>query len=282
MERIQEPIVDLIVETTQNIAGIPDVQEEVMVQEILNVVVPLPPVEEFTEPVHNPVHQERIVAGEITHNIIGNSAVQEQVIVQELPPIAEQTQETIDVVSSITEMPGVQCATPVGPQTGDVGFDKRGELCEVIRIDGRSWHIRGQIRVLYTWEKRERYESGQRILVSDFTTERDAKRVVEYLAPVIECGSSSSSAAHAARTRSENIIEQLTNMCERIEKRTEEVAMLAKCCAERPLPPCLTSPTDSKQVPSKRRRRTQYAPFPGALQDAVFLAPDAWPPVRHA
>ena len=127
-------------------AEIPVVQEQVIVQEILDAVVPLLPVEEFTEPEYNPVHQERIVAGEITHNIIGNSAVQEQVIVQELPPVAEQTQETIDVVSSITEMPGVPCATPAGPQIGDVGFGKHGELCEVIRIDGRSWHFRGQIR----------------------------------------------------------------------------------------------------------------------------------------
>ena len=36
------------------------------------------------------------------------------------------------------------------------------------------------------------------------------------------------------------------------------------------------------QAPSKRRRRTQFAPLPGALQDTVFLAPDAWPPIRHA
>ena len=189
VERIQELNVDPIVETTENIEEILVVQEQAIVQEILDVVVPLPPVE-FTEPVYNPVHQERIVTGEITHNIIGNSAVQEQVIVQELPPIAEQTQETIDVASSIAEMLGVLCATPVGPQIGDVGFDKRGLVssiaevpgvlcatsCEVIRIDGRSWHIRGQIRVLYSLEKRERYESGRWIPVSDFTAERDAKR----------------------------------------------------------------------------------------------------------
>ena len=98
MERIQEPIVDLIVETTQNIAEIPDVQEEVIVQEIRHVVVPILPVSKFAELVYNPVHQERIVAREITHDI-GNSAVQNHVIVEELPPCAEQTQETIDVVS---------------------------------------------------------------------------------------------------------------------------------------------------------------------------------------
>ena len=36
--------------------------------------------------------------------------------------------------------------------------------------------------------------------------------VVEYLAPVIECESSSSSAAHAALTRTDDIDEKLTNM----------------------------------------------------------------------
>ena len=57
--------------------------------------------------------------------------------------------QTVDVpASSISEMPCVPCATPVGPQIGDVGFDKRGEFFEAIRIDGRSSHIRGQIRVL--------------------------------------------------------------------------------------------------------------------------------------
>ena len=89
-------------------------QGQVIVLATPEVIVPLPPVEEFTEPVYNPVHQERIVAREFTHNIIGNSTVQEKVNVQELPPIVEQTQETIDVASSITEVPG-PCATPVGP-----------------------------------------------------------------------------------------------------------------------------------------------------------------------
>ena len=49
------------------------------------VVVSLPPFEEFTAPVYNQVHQEQIVAGEVTLNIVGNPAVQEQVIVQEIP-----------------------------------------------------------------------------------------------------------------------------------------------------------------------------------------------------
>ena len=57
--------------------------------------------------------------------------------------------------------------------------------------------------------------------------------VNEYLAS-IEHVSSSSSAARSAPTSTDGIIEQLTNMCELIEKRTEEIAMLAKRCAEGP------------------------------------------------
>ena len=36
--------------------------------------------------------------------------------------------QTVGVpASSITEVPGVPCATPVGPQIGDLGFDKDGD-----------------------------------------------------------------------------------------------------------------------------------------------------------
>ena len=82
-------------ETTENIAEIPVVQEQVIVQEIPDVVDSLPPVEEFTEPVHNQVHHERLVAGEMTQHTIGTSAVQQQMIVQEIPPVVEQIQEQI-------------------------------------------------------------------------------------------------------------------------------------------------------------------------------------------
>ena len=60
-------------------------QEQVIVQETPDVVAPLPLVEEFTEPVYSPVHQEQIVAGEMMQNIIGNSAMQEQVVDSPLP-----------------------------------------------------------------------------------------------------------------------------------------------------------------------------------------------------
>ena len=57
----------------------------------------LPPLEEFTEPVYSPVHQEQIVAGEMTQNIIENSAVQELVVVS-LPPLEEFTEPVYNQV----------------------------------------------------------------------------------------------------------------------------------------------------------------------------------------
>ena len=49
-----------------------------------HVVGPLPPLEEFTEPVYNQVHQEQIAAGETTENIAEIPVEEERVIVQEI------------------------------------------------------------------------------------------------------------------------------------------------------------------------------------------------------
>ena len=60
---------------------IPVVQEQVIVQAIPEVVVSLPPVEEFTVPVYDQVHQEQISASEMTENIAEVPVVHEQMIV---------------------------------------------------------------------------------------------------------------------------------------------------------------------------------------------------------
>ena len=64
---------------------------------------------------HNQVHHEQIVAGEMTQNMIGNSAVQEQVIVQEthaiVEQIQEQTVETIDDETSSTSTSSTSTST---------------------------------------------------------------------------------------------------------------------------------------------------------------------------
>ena len=60
-------------------------KEQVIVQEIPDVIVPLPPVEEFSAPVYHQVHQEQIAASEMTENIAEIPVVQEQVIVGTRP-----------------------------------------------------------------------------------------------------------------------------------------------------------------------------------------------------
>ena len=112
----------------------------------------------------------------------------------------------------------------------------------------------------------KRHLAAQVPVVEHVTPAPDAVRaasapVVQYFGPGIESGSSSSSAAHAAATRTDDIIEQLTNMCEHIEKRTEEVAMLAKRCAEGPLPPSLNQPDGLRTSSSETPQTNTIHPF---------------------
>ena len=71
VERIQEQIVDVtsLVNPQFPITGV-----EVSAPQV---VVLLPPFEEFTGPVYNLIHQEQIVAGETTQNAFENPVVQE-------------------------------------------------------------------------------------------------------------------------------------------------------------------------------------------------------------
>ena len=49
----------------------------------------LPPVEEFSAPVYDHVHQEQFAAGDITENLVEIPVVQEQVIVQAIPQVVD-------------------------------------------------------------------------------------------------------------------------------------------------------------------------------------------------
>ena len=77
---------------------------------------------------------------------------------------------------------------------------------------------------------------------------------------------------------------------ESIEKATERASMLAKQLMETPLPqppmvkpPLLEPPrVEPDRILAKRRRRTRFTPLPGIMEHAVYLAPNAWPPIRHA
>ena len=53
------------------------------------VVDPLPPIEEFTGPVYNLLHQKQFAAGEMPENLVEIPVVQEQVIVQAIPEVVD-------------------------------------------------------------------------------------------------------------------------------------------------------------------------------------------------
>ena len=82
------------------------------------------------------------------------------------------------------------------------------------------------------------------------------------------------------------LLTPMTAQVENIEKETERVAMLTKRMLEPPMmePPKVMEPTltESERGSSKRRRRTQYTPLPGIMENAVYLAPSAWPATRRA
>ena len=88
VEEFTEPVYDQVLqehiaasELTENLAEIPVVHEQVIVQEIPDVTGPRPPFEEFSAPVYHQVHQELFAASETTENIMEIPVVQEQVIV---------------------------------------------------------------------------------------------------------------------------------------------------------------------------------------------------------
>ena len=77
-----------------------------------------------------------------------------------------------------------------------------------------------------------------------------------------------------------DVFSPLAAQMETIEKETERVAMLTKRMLE---PPMVEPPlVDSDRASAKRRRQTRYTPLPGIMENAVYLAPTAWPPMRRA
>ena len=82
----------------------------------------------------------------------------------------------------------------------------------------------------------------------------------------------------------DSCLEQLTPLAA-MSAETERIEMLTKRMMETPLPepPMVESPmVESDRTSAKRCRRTRYTPLPGIMENAVYLAPSAWPPTRRA
>ena len=77
----------------------------------------------------------------------------------------------------------------------------------------------------------------------------------------------------------DSCLEQLTPLAGMSEE-TEMIEMLTKRLLETPLPgPPMVEPD---RTSAKRRRRIRYTPLPRIMENAVCLAPSAWPPTRRA
>ena len=105
--------------------------------------------------------------------------------------------------------------------------------------------------------------------------------------------STSTDSLDALASMLDSCFQQLTPFATQIEsteKETERVALRTKRMLETPLPePLLPEPpmveppmVEPDRTSAKRRRRTRYTPLPGIMENAVYLAPSALPPVRHA
>ena len=109
------------------------------------------------------------------------------------------------------------------------------------------------------------------------------EQIQEQIVETIDNGTSSTS---TIRDDIAVMLDNLTN----IEKEVERVAMRTMRMMETPLPeapmvePPLPEPPmmEPDRTSAKRHRRTRYAPLPGIMEHAVYLAPNAWPPTRHA
>ena len=240
-----------------------------------HVVDSLPPLEEFTEPVYNQVHQGQIAAGETTENTAEIPVVQEQVIVQEipdvvdsLPPVEEFTEPVYNQVhheqivagemtqnttgnSGVQEQVIVQDIPPIVEQIQE-------QIVETIDVTLQGSHFAPNTSSTST--------SHFDITSSSSSTSTTNKRLDALASMLHSC------------------LEQLTPLAglneelERIETLTKR--LLEPTIVQLPLPePPVVEPD---RTSAKRRRRTRYTPLPGIMEHAVYLAPSACPPARHA
>ena len=118
--------------------------------------------------------------------------------------------------------------------------------------------------------------------------------IVQELPPVVEqiqkYEASSTSTSSSSTSTISDAIAIMLNSLTNIDKEVERAAMLTRRMMDTPLPqppmlePPLPVPPMMEPVhPSaKRRRRTRYTTLQGIMEHAVYLAPNAWPTIRHA
>ena len=256
---------------------------------------------ESDAPVYNQVHQEQIVTGEMTLNIVEHPAVQELVTVQEIPQVSvvERIQELCSLTglmnpltsTSSLEAPRVVGSLPPFEEFPEPVYNQvhqeqmvAGEMTQnIIENSAVQEHaIVREIPVVVERIQEQIVETidvtpqGSQIALSSSSTSTSSDRRLDEFARMLDSCI--------------ELLTPVTAQIDGIEKETERAAMLTKRMLETPSPepPLLEPPTvqppmvEPDRTSAKRRRRTRYTPLPGIMAKAVYLAPSAWPPVRHA
>ena len=216
------------------------------------VVVSFPRYEEFSAPVYNQVHQEQIAAGETTENIAEIPVVQEHVIVQEIPGVV------------VRLLPVEEFTEPVYSPVHQEEIVAGEMMQNVIEIST----VHEQVIVPEIPPVVEQIQE-QFVETIDVTLQRSQ------FAPKTSSTSTGNNRFDALASMLNSCIEQLTEL--------EKIETLTKRLLEPPLPePPIVESESPGLTSAKRRRRTRYTPLPGIMEHAVYLAPSAWPLIRHA
>ena len=233
------------------------------------VVVSLPLHEEFSAPVCNQANQEQIAAGETTENIAEIPVVQEQLTVQEIP-----------VVSDVGRIQG-PCSFNglMNPQISTTSLEASQVVDSLPPVEEFTEPVYHQVH-------HEQIVAGE---MTQYTIGNSAVQEQagcwEQIVETIDNEPSSTSTSSSSTSNIRDDIAVMLNSFHNMEKEVERAAMFTKRMMETPMPepPMMEPPmVEPDRTSAKRRRRTRYTPLPGIMENAVCLAPNAWPPVRHA
>ena len=120
-------------------------------------------------------------------------------------------------------------------------------------------------------------QASQMVLNASSTSTSSSAPVCNQI-PSSSSTSTSNDRLGALASMLDSCLEQLTPLAG-LSEEIERIETLTKRLLETPLPePPMVEPD---RTSAKRRRRTRYTPLPGIMENAVYLAPSAWPPTRR-
>ncbi len=244
------------------------------------------PFEEFDAPVYHqtPVF-EYAAPAPVTGYIAPAPAVTSDAQSQQLPPVYTTTTVTTDDNLDITSL--------MYPQFSSTAV----EPCSP-HVVGSLPPLEEFTQPVYNPEQIVAGEMTQNIIGNSAVQEQVivqeippvVEQIQEQIVETIDNETSSTSTSSSSTSTSNDRLDALASMLDScLEQLTPSAGLneelgrietLTKRLLEPPLPePPMVEPD---RASAKRRRRTRYTPLPGIMENAVYLAPNGWPPIRHA